>query len=73
MPKSKITCMIFNPEVTKRALEYGDVYVMLDPDATFSFVSPLVAMNFEILSKILVLPFQVSASVGDLVVGKKSL
>ena len=34
-----------------------DVYAMLDPGVSFSFVTPLVAMKFEILSDVLEEPF----------------
>ena len=34
-----------------------NVYALLDPSATLSFVTPLVAMKFEILPKVLKEPF----------------
>ncbi|KAH0773630.1 hypothetical protein KY290_010767 [Solanum tuberosum] len=48
-----------------------DVYALLDPGATLSFVTPLVAMKFEILPEELVEPFSVSTPVGDSVVAKR--
>ena len=47
-----------------------DVYVLLDPRATLSFVTPLVAKNFDILPDILHEPFIVSTPMGELVVAK---
>lgn len=41
------------------------------PCATLSFVTPFVAIEFDILPKILIEPFSVSAPVGDLVVAKR--
>ena len=47
-----------------------DVYALLDPDATLSFVTPLVAKKFNILPDILNEPFMVSTSVGESVDAK---
>ena len=47
---------------------YFDVYVLLDPGSSFSYVTPLVAVNFEINSEKILKPFLVSISVGESVV-----
>ena len=44
-----------------------DVYALLDPGATLSFMTPLVAKKFDILHE----PFIVSTPVGESVVGKR--
>ena len=44
-----------------------DVYALLDPGATLSFVNPLVNKKFDILHE----PFIVSTSVGESVVEKR--
>ena len=41
-----------------------DVYALLDPSATLSFVTPLVAKKFVVLPYILHEPFIVSTQVG---------
>ena len=41
-----------------------DVYALLDPGATLSFVTPLVAKKFEILPDILNEPFMMSTPLG---------
>ena len=48
-----------------------DVYALLDPDATLSFVTPFVAMKFEILPEVLLEPFSVSTPIVESVVAKK--
>ena len=48
-----------------------DVYALLDPNATLSFVTPLVAKMFYILHDILREPFIVSTLVGESVVAKR--
>ena len=48
-----------------------DAYALLDPGATLSFVTPLVAKCFEILPDFLHEPFIVSTLVGDSVVAKR--
>ena len=48
-----------------------DIYELLDPGATLSFVTPLVANFFYILPDILHEPFIVSTSVGESVVAKR--
>ena len=50
-----------------------DVYGLLDRGATLSFVTPHVAMKFEILPDILDKHFLVSTSVGDSVLFNKSV
>ena len=50
-----------------------DVYVLLDPGATLSFLNPLVAKNFDIFPDILHEPFIVSTPVGESVVAKKGV
>ncbi|XP_015078461.1 uncharacterized protein LOC107022337 [Solanum pennellii] len=47
------------------------VYALLDPGATLSFVTPLVAMKFDVLPDILIEPFSVITPVGDSVVAKR--
>ena len=42
-----------------------DVYALLDPGATLSFVTPLVAKKFDILPDILHEHFLVSTPVGE--------
>ena len=72
--------MLFNRQLTKRDLDivtgmliffHFYVYALFDPSATLSFVTPFVAIEFDILPKILIEPFSVSAPVGDLVVAKR--
>ena len=48
-----------------------DVYDLLDPDTTLSFVTPLVAKKFDILPDILHDSFIVSTPVGESVVTKR--
>ncbi|KAH0727836.1 hypothetical protein KY290_003558 [Solanum tuberosum] len=48
-----------------------DVYALLDSGATLSFVTPFVAMKFEILSDVLEEPFSVCTPVSDSVVAKR--
>ncbi|XP_049360778.1 uncharacterized protein LOC125825494 [Solanum verrucosum] len=47
-----------------------DVYVLLDPGATLSFVTPFVAMQFDMLPEVLLQPFMVSTPVGDSVANR---
>ena len=47
-----------------------DVYSLLYPGATLSFVTPLVSKKFDILPDIFHEPFLVSTPVGESVVGK---
>ena len=46
------------------------VYALLDPGATLSFVTPLVAKKFDILLYFLHEPFIMSTPVGESVVAK---
>ena len=48
-----------------------NVYDLLDPGATLSFDTPLVARKFDILPDILNEPFMVTTLVGKLVVAKR--
>ena len=48
-----------------------DVYSLLDPGATLSFVTPLVAKNFDILPDILHESFIVSTPVDESVIAKR--
>ena len=50
-----------------------DVYALLDPGATLSFVTPLVAKKFETLPDILHEPFIVSIPVGESIVAKRCI
>ena len=78
MPLKRIIFMLSSPNVIKRAhriwlpICYSNfpfnVYSLLDPGATLSFVTPLVAMKFYILPSILDDPFLVLTQVGDSVV-----
>jgi len=47
------------------------VYALLDPGATLSFVTPYVAMKFDVLPDILLEPFSISTHVGDSMVSKR--
>ncbi|KAG5572875.1 hypothetical protein H5410_062641 [Solanum commersonii] len=42
-----------------------DVYALLDPGASLSFVTLYVAMNFDVLPEKLLEPFSVSTPVGE--------
>ncbi|WMV58483.1 hypothetical protein MTR67_051868 [Solanum verrucosum] len=48
-----------------------DVYVLLDPSATLYFVTPYVAMRFDVLPDVLLEPFSISTFVGDYIVAKR--
>lgn len=48
-----------------------NVYALLDPDATLSYVAPFVSKMFYMLPDILVEPFSVTTLVGDSVVAKR--
>ena len=48
-----------------------NVYDLLDPGATLSFDTPLVARKFDILPDILNEPFMVTTLVGKLLVAKR--
>ena len=81
--QKRITFMLFALGVSKRPLPPWwtsmlkvfclDIYYILDPGATLSFVTPLVAKKFEILPDILYEPFIVSNPLGDSVVEKHSV
>ena len=62
-----------SPNVVTNILKllFINVYVSLDPSATLSFVTPLVAKKFDILPDILHDPFIVSTPVGESVVAKR--
>ena len=47
------------------------MYALLDPGATFSFVTPLIDKKFDVLPDILHEHFLVSSAVGELVVAKR--
>jgi len=47
------------------------LYALLDHGSTFSFLTPFVAMKFEIFPEVLVEPCLVSTLVGDSVVAKR--
>lgn len=80
MPKSKISCMLFDPEITERTrkiwdwyvkLFYINVYGLLYPSDTLSFETPFRSMNFLILSEVLVEPFWIFTPIGDSLVSRK--
>ena len=48
-----------------------DVYALLDPGATLSFVTPYLATKFEILPEHLLEPFSVSTPVGESILVEK--
>jgi len=48
-----------------------DVYALLDPSATLSFMTPYVAMSFDILLDVLLDPFFVSTQVSNSIVAKR--
>ncbi|KAF3668526.1 putative ribonuclease H protein-like [Capsicum annuum] len=50
---------------------YFDVYVLMDPGLSLSYVTPLVAVNFEISAEKILEPFLVSTPVDEFVVAKK--
>lgn len=45
-----------------------DVYALLDPGSSFSYVTPLVAVNFEMSTENLPDPILVSTPVGESIV-----
>ncbi|KAH0768772.1 hypothetical protein KY290_012753 [Solanum tuberosum] len=47
-----------------------DVYPLLDPSATLSFLTPYVAMRFDVLLDVLLDPFSIYAPIGDSIVAK---
>ncbi|WMV54304.1 hypothetical protein MTR67_047689 [Solanum verrucosum] len=48
-----------------------DVYALLDPGATLSFVTPYIAVNFGVSPETLSEPFSVSTPVGDPVIARR--
>ena len=48
-----------------------DVYALLDPGSSFSYVTPLIAVNFEMSPEIIPEPILVSTPVGDSIVAQK--
>uniref|UniRef100_M1DAF1 Gag-pol polyprotein n=1 Tax=Solanum tuberosum TaxID=4113 RepID=M1DAF1_SOLTU len=48
-----------------------DVYDLLDPSATLSFVTPYVAMRFDVLPNVLLEPSSMSTPIGDSVMPKR--
>lgn len=62
-----------SPDVVTDILHifYFDVYVLLDPGLGFFYVTPLVAVNFEISSKKIPEPILVSTLVGESIVAKQ--
>ena len=49
------------------------VYALLNPGATFFFVTPLVDRKFDVLLDILIQPFLVCSTMGDYVLQKESI
>ena len=48
-----------------------DVYALLDPGSSFSYVTPLIVVNFEMSPEIIPEPILVSTPVGDSIVAQK--
>lgn len=48
-----------------------DVYALLDPGSSFSYVTPLVAINFKVSPEIISEPILVSTPVGESIVAQK--
>ncbi|KAH0661387.1 hypothetical protein KY284_026318 [Solanum tuberosum] len=48
-----------------------DVYALLDPSATLSFVMPYASMRFDVLINVLLEPFSISTPVGDSIMAKR--
>ena len=48
-----------------------DVYALLDPGSSFSYVTPLIAVNFEMSPEIIPKPILISTLVGDSIVAQK--
>ena len=48
-----------------------DVYALLDPGSSFSYVTPLITVNFEMRLEIIPEPILVSTLVGDSIVAQK--
>jgi len=50
---------------------YFDVYVLMDPDLSFSYVTPLVAVNFEMDPELIFEIILVCTLVGESVIAKR--
>ena len=50
-----------------------NIYVLLDTSATLSFLKPLVARKFDVLSDVLIEPVSVCTLMGDSIVQKESI
>ena len=50
---------------------YFDVYVLMDPGSSFSYVTPLVAVNFKMDLELISEPILVSTLVGESVIAKQ--
>ena len=48
-----------------------NVYASLEPGATLSFATPLVARKFDVLPDVLIEPFSICTPLGDSVVAKR--
>lgn len=48
-----------------------NVYALLDPCATLSFLTPLVAKSFDVQSDIFIEPFSVTTLVSDSVLARR--
>jgi len=48
-----------------------DVYMLMDPGSSLFYVTPLVAMNFEINAKKIPEPFLVSTPIGEPIIAKQ--
>ena len=49
-----------------------DVYALLDPEVSLSFVTPYVAMNFDVFCEQLFETFSVSTPVGESILGERT-
>ena len=48
-----------------------DLYALIDPDSTLSYVTPLVAGKVERIPELLVKPFEVSTPVGESIIARR--
>ena len=48
-----------------------DVYALIDPGSTLSYVTPLVARKFERIPELLVKQFEVSTPVGESIIARR--
>ena len=62
-----------SPDIVTGTLRvfYLDVYTLLDPGATISFVTPYIVVNFGVSPKTLSEPFSVSTLVNDPVIARR--